>query len=181
MSDEARVFFYDLPENGLLRSPATSNTTLSDLNWLKIVHLGQRAGAGWFYDDIYLCTHDVTGKRVWEYDRRLRMMVETTSAMARLAARHCSALRLDAPLRASFHYRKPALYWDLGPYPDGRYLAIIGDGLQVSELPRHEAMNLPGLTSVKIRIRYESPRGWSTYSPEIALDFTRNHDFSWRR
>jgi hypothetical protein len=181
MSDEAKVYFVDLPENGLLRAPATSAATLADLRWLRIVHLGQPAGPSWFFDDLYLCTHDMAGKRVWEYVPGLRMVVETTSRMERLAARHCGSLRLNAPLRATFHYRKPALYWDLGPYSDGRYIAIIGDGLQVTELPRREALNLPGVTNLTIRIRYESPRGWSTYSPEIALDLSRNSDVTWAR
>jgi hypothetical protein len=37
---------------------------------------------------------------------------------------------------------------------------------------------VPGLT---LRVRYESPDGWVTYSPELALDFARQPDLVWHR
>jgi hypothetical protein len=181
LSDEARFFFFDIPPNGLLRSPAISTSTLSELNWLKTIHLGQPPGPSWFFDDIFLCSGGGEGRRVWEYQPGLRMMVETTPRMAGVARKHCSSIRPGAPLTATFHYRKPALYWDLGPYSEGRYTAILGNGYQVSELPRRDALNLPGLDAVTLRIRYQSPQGWSTYSPDIPLDFVRKPDVTWRR
>jgi hypothetical protein len=67
MSDEARVFF-DLPSNGLLRAPIVPPAAMGELTWLKTDYAKHAAGAGWFYDDIYVCGHDTVGKRLWQYD-----------------------------------------------------------------------------------------------------------------
>jgi hypothetical protein len=54
-------------------------------------------------------------------------------------------------------------------------------GIQAFEIPRHDALNLPGMSGIAMRIRYDSPAGWTTYSPEIAIDFARNPVVKWRR
>ena len=87
----------------------------------------------------------------------------------------------DAPLSADFHFRNPALYWSLGPYADGKYSAVIANGVQAFEIPRRDALKLPGMAGISLRIRYDSPAGWTTYSPEIAIDFARKPDVMWHR
>ncbi|MGH9418876.1 MAG: hypothetical protein ACRD3J_02790, partial [Thermoanaerobaculia bacterium] len=178
MSDEARVFFYDMSDDGLLRRPLTPPATMGEVKWLKTIHFGKPAG-GWFYDDIFLCANSVAGKKVYEYEKT--MIVDITPKIAGIANKHCSSIRNDVPLTATFHYRKPALYWDLGPYADGRYSAVLGGGLQAFEIPRRDALNLPGTTSLALRIRYDSPAGWTTYSPELALDFVHPREVNWHR
>jgi hypothetical protein len=178
MSDEARVFFYDMSEDGLLRRPLTPPATMGEVKWLKTIHFGKPAG-GWFYDDIFLCGGGFGGKKIYEFEKT--MIVDITSDIARIAAKHCLSIRGDAPLSATFRYRKPALYWDLGPYADGRYSAVLGNGIQAFEIPRRDALNLPGSTDLALRIRYDSPAGWTTYSPELTLDFVHPHDVNWHR
>lgn len=178
MSDEAHFFFYDMPPDALLRRPLTPPAAMGEVKWLKTVQFARPAG-DWFYDDIFLCGGGGGGKRVFEYEGH--GIVEVTPHVAGLAARFCHSLR-NAPLLATFHYRNPALYWDLGPYDAGRYSAILGNGVQAFEIPRRDALNLErGIPGLGLRIRYDSPAGWTTYSPELTLDFVRHPDLAWHR
>jgi hypothetical protein len=177
-SDEARFFFYDMPADALLRRPIVPPAAMAEVKWFKTIHFGQPAGA-WFYDDIFLCSGGAGAKRVFEFEGR--HITEITPRVGAITANFCHSIRGNAPLSTTFHYRKPALYWDLGPYPDGRYTAVIGNGVQAFEIPRRDALNLPGMNGISLRIRYDSPSGWTTYSPEIALDFAAHPDVSWHR
>jgi hypothetical protein len=177
-SDEARIFFYDMPPESLLRHPLTPPAAMGDVKWLKTIHFGRPAG-GWFYDDLFLCGGGAAGRRVFEYERT--QIVEVTQDIPGLAAHFCGSIRTDAPLSATLHFRKPVLYWELGPYTEGRYSALLGNGVQAFEIPRRDALNLPGTTSLALRIRYDSPAGWTTYSPELAVDVARKPDLTWHR
>ncbi|HEX7150431.1 MAG TPA: hypothetical protein VF618_03010 [Thermoanaerobaculia bacterium] len=182
MSDEAR-FFFELPPNGVLRHPAVPPSVMLEVNTIKTFDLEKPAGAAWFYDDLYLCNDPnvLAGKQVYEYEERRRMLVDVTARMPQVARTHCSAIRHDAPLTARFHYRKPALHWDLGPHDAGQYHAVIANGYQAFPVPRRDALNLPGVNALSLRIRYDSPEGWTTYSPEIPMDFTKGTEFAWKR
>ena len=178
MSDEARFFFHDMPPDALLRRPLAPPAAMGEVKWLKTVHFVQPAG-DWFYDDIFLCRGSAVGKRVFEYEGN--MIVEITPRVAGIAEALRRSIRAEASLSAAFHYRKPALYWDLGPYPDGRYTAVLGNGAQAFEIPRRDALNLGVATGLGLRIRYDSPAGWTTYSPDLTLDFLHQPDLSWHR
>jgi hypothetical protein len=148
---------------------------------LKIVYLGKPAGASWFYDDFYLCAHGNAGKRVWQFDPAILTVVEITPRIAAIERRHCGSIRSSVPLTVRFHFQRPELHWELGPYADGKYTVLLADGWETFEVPRKEALNIPNVTSLAVRVRYDSPEGWTTYSPEMALDFTRQSDFAWQR
>jgi hypothetical protein len=178
MADEARFYFYDLPPDALLRNALVPPASLGEVQWLKTVHFGRPAGA-WFYDDIFLCGAGIGSKRVFEFEGH--QIVEITPRIAAMAKQFCGSIRNDAPLSAAFHVRNPALYWSLGPYADGKYSAVIANGVQAFEIPRRDALKLPGMAGISLRIRYDSPAGWTTYSPEIAIDFKRNPDVTWHR
>jgi hypothetical protein len=178
MSEEARVFFNDLPPDALLRNPITPPASMGEVQWLKTVHFGRPAG-GWFYDDIFLCSGGAAGKRIFEHEGH--QIVEITPRIGEIARQFCGSIRNDVPLSAAFHFRDPALYWDLGPYTDGRYSAVIANGVQAFEIPRRDALKLPGMPGIALRIRYDSPAGWTTYSPEIAIDFVHKPDVTWHR
>lgn len=180
MPDESRTFF-ELPPNGLLRHPAPPPATMRELSWVKLVYLGKQAGGAWFYDDIHLCTHDMSAKRVWEFDPKRLTVAEITGRIPVLSRSFCDALRNSAPLTADFHVRGSALQWEFGPYAEGRYTAVVGDGFETFHVPRKDALFIPGVTALALRVRYDSPDGWTTYSPELLLDFTRQSDFGWRR
>lgn len=180
MSDEAR-FFFDMPPGSLLRRPTVPPAAMGELNWLKTAHLRKPSGAAWFYDDYFLCTANVAGKRAWEYVPERRMMVEITPDLTKLGERHCTSIRNDAPLSAKFEYRDSALFWEFGPYTDGKYRVLLANGVQAFDVPREDGFRLPDMPGISLRIRYDSPQGWTTYSPEIALDFVKKPRFEWKR
>jgi hypothetical protein len=180
MSNEAR-FMVDMPPNGILGDVATPPAAMQELNWLKLERLGRPAGALWYYDDFYLCSHDMTGKRVWTYDAKTKSIVEITSRVQEVTKRYCGSIRNDVPLSVRFRFVEPALFWDLGPYEKGKYTALLADGFQAFEVPSKEALNIPGISSLPIRIRYDSPDGWTTYSPRFDLDLKHQPNFEWHR
>ena len=180
MSNEAR-FMVDMPVNGLLERPTTPPATMRELNWVKMEQLHRPAGASWFYDDFYLCSHDIAGKRLYTYNPGTRWFVELTPRVPQITQRHCGSIRNDKPLRVRFEFHDPAFAWDLGPYANGTYTAVLADGYEAFKIPAKDALNIPGVTALPIRIRYDSPDGWTTYSPGFNLDLVHQPNFEWHR
>ena len=123
----------------------------------------------------------MNGKRVWTYDAKTKSIIEITSRVQDMTKRYCGSIRNDVPLSVRFHFVEPAFFWDLGPYEKGKYTALLADGFQAFEVPSKEALNLRGISSLPIRIRYDSPDGWTTYSPRFDLDLKRQPNFEWHR
>jgi len=162
MSDEARFFFH-MPPDGLLRAPTVPPAAMGELAWLQSF-AGRPTGASWFFDDYFLCTGRTNGKRMWEYVPSRRGVVE-------IKPPGCPAYRRDVPLTWRFRYRDGSLFWKLGPYPNGKYHVLLGDGLQAFDVPREDAFRLPDIPGLTVRLRYDSPDGWTTYSRPIELRF----------
>jgi hypothetical protein len=181
MAEEGK-FYIDMPSDGILRAPTIPPSAMSELQWMKEAHLQRPAGASWFYDDVYLCNASTyAGRRIFEYDVARREIIEITARVPDLANRYCSAIRIDAPLSAEFHHRDRSLFWNFGPYEAGRWSVVLANGLQAFEVPRRDGFRLGELPGIALRIRYQAPEGWVTYSPEIALDFVRQPDVEWHR
>jgi hypothetical protein len=180
MSDEARAFF-SMDGNAVLRAPAIPAGSMAEYQWLKEEHLRRGRGTGWFYDDLYLCSAALDGKRIYEYVAARREVVEVTARIPDYARAWCGSIRQNAPLRAEFHHRGESLFWDFGPYKRGRWSVLLGNGVQAFEVPREDGFRLAGVPRLALRIRYDAPEGWVTYSPEIALDFERQPDLTWHR
>jgi hypothetical protein len=58
---------------------------------------------------------------------------------------------------------------------------LIANGVQAFDVPREDGFRLPDIPGISLRIRYDSPQGWVTYSPELALDFVRQPRLNWSR
>jgi hypothetical protein len=172
MSDEAHFFFH-MPPDGLLRTPTVPPAAMGELAWLQS-YAGQPTGAFSFFDDFFLCTGGANGKRVWEYQPARRGVVEITPDVPRITQQHCGAIRRDAPLTWQFRYRDGSLFWKLGPHTTGRYRVLLADGVQAFDVPPEDAFRLPDLPGMTLRLRYDSPQGWTTYSREIALRFSKS-------
>jgi hypothetical protein len=180
MSDEARVFF-DAGADTLVRAPAVPPAAMGELRWLKEEYNHRPGGTGWFYDDIYLCEHDVAAKHILQFDERTRSVNDVTPHIASIKSAYCGSIRRDAPVSADFHYRDETLRWRFGPYHDGTWRVILGGGIQAFDVPAEEAFRLGDLPGISMRVRYMSPEGWATYSPELTLDFVHHPDFAWHR
>lgn len=180
MSDEARAYM-TLDSTSLLRRPAIPPSSMPELRWLKEEHLQGQRGAGWFYDDLYLCSSALTGKRIYEYLPARREVAEVTARIPDLARAYCSSIRETAPLRVEFHHRGDVLSWRFAPYRDGRWTVVVAGGMMAYDVRPEDGFRLTGVPGLVARVRYESPEGWVTYSPEIALDFARQPDLVWHR
>lgn len=181
MAEEGK-FYIEMPGDGILRGPTIPPAAMSELQWMKEAHLGRPPGASWFYDDVFLCNaSSFANRRVFEYDLPRRQVIEITARVPDLAYRYCSSIRIDAPLHAEFHHRDRSLFWDFGPYEAGRWSVVLANGVQAFEVPRRDGFRLGELPGLALRVRYQAPEGWVTYSPEIALDFVRQPDVEWHR
>ncbi len=178
MSAENR-FVLEMREGDVLRQPLTLAASLRELEWMKEEVFRRPRGGRWFQDDLYLCLHRGPLGRVWGYDPGARRVVDLTVRLPALRARHCSAIRSRAPLRASFHVSGTNLFWDLGPYRDGTYRFVLGDGSQAFEMPRSAGFRWRA--ALPLRIKYESPGGWTTYSPELRLQHVDGWSLRWSR
>lgn len=179
MSAEGRSFL-EMGPGELLRNPLSPPATMGELTWLKTDILKRQSGSGWFYDDLFLCVNPQPG-RVWSWDPASRRVEEMTPNLPALRRRHCSAIRENAPLTLEIHAVGRTLHWTLGPYKDGKYSFVLGNGLQAFDMPAIGGFQLRQAGALSLRLKYQSPDGWSTYSPELAMDFSRNPVFRWSR
>ena len=125
-------------------------------------------GGGWFQDDLYLCFHRGPLGRVWGYDEETRRLVNLTRRIRALRARHCSSIRAEAPLSATLRFTREGLFWELGPHREGTYRFVLRDGAEAFEMPRSAGFKVQA-NGLPLRVEYESPDGWITYSPELQL------------
>ena len=65
-SNEARAFF-DLGPDDLLAYPTIPPAAIAELRWLKEEWVHQPRGAGWFYDDIFVCEGMSDAKRTFAW------------------------------------------------------------------------------------------------------------------
>lgn len=181
MSIEDR-FLFDMREGDVLRQPLLLTASLGELQWMKEKVFHRPHGGRWFQDDLYLCLHREPLGRVWGYDPAARRVVDITARIPALRDQFCSSIRWDASLRASFHDSGGALYWDLGPYREGKYSFLMGDGAAVFEMPRSATFQMQERAPfLLLRVRYESPESWVTYSPELRVPLVEGEGVRWAR
>jgi len=167
MSDEARVFA-QLGANDVLLHAETPPVTMQEL--ARYTHASAHA----IYDELSLCA-DPKPHRTFEYDATRREERETNAL-----AKDCASIR-TAPLFAHFVFGDDgAFYWTLGPYRDGRYVFVLGDDIAYEVRP-DAGFRFPNIDALTIRIRYDSPAGWMTYSPDLRLDMKTRHAVNFDR
>ena len=177
MSDEGRFYFEEMQPGSFLRSPTVPPAAMGEVQWLKEIYAKRPAGAGWFADDWYGCTHDLSAAIVWQYSEGLHQFERRSLAET---SRACRGVRTE-PLAAEFHHRGNALFWRLGPYREGHYRFLLAEGVQAFDVLPEDGFRFGDLAALTLRIRYQSPAGWVTYSDQLALDFVRHPDLSWKR
>ena len=157
-----------LPAGEYLRHPAGPPASLHELQWLRQAYLGQPAGGGWFFDDLFLCTLPPAA-RVREYDPRSRRVEDITARAPGLRAGHCGSIRENAPLSADLLLAQGNLRWRLGPYPSGNYSLVVAGGQDAYPVPPAGGFQVPALSAVTLQFHYASPAGWHTYSPPLSV------------
>lgn len=178
MSEEGRSFL-SMPSGDLLRHPRIPAAAMNETRWLKEEFLGRPKGSGWFADDIYLCRTRPEG-RIWEYREPAKAVRDMTAQARDAAARYCASLQRAAPLSARFESFGGSLFWSLGPYETGKYSLVLDRGVQSFPVAREDGYRIepPLLT---LMVRYESPEGWVTFSPELTMNFRAARRFVWSR
>ncbi len=179
MSEEGR-FFVSMESSGLLRHPSIPAAAMNEILWLKEEQLRRPRGSGWFADDIYLCGGRTPSGRIWEYDESAGRVRDVTAEALAAAPSYCTGSRGRAPLWARFEFSEGVVFWTLGPYETGKYCLIRRRGIESFPVARRDGYRLrPG--PVTLMLRYESPTGWVTYSPELTMDSRVATRFRWER
>jgi len=178
-SAEWRVFLA-MPPGEMLRQPLGVPGELLDLRWWKedVQHLPR--GAGWFFDDLFLCLHPETS-RVWGWDEAAQAIVDLTPRLPAIRRASCGSIRPDAALSVDLKAEPPGIWWSLGPYHRGRYRFVFDDGVATVDMPRTGGFHLRRRAPLSLRVKYESPDSWVTYSPLLAVDLEKGAEVRWRR
>lgn len=164
-------FFLSMRPGEMLRQPLGVPGELGELRWWKEDVQGLPRGAGWFFDDLYLCLHPEAGQtaRIWGWDEGAGRVIDLTPRIPDLRRRFCASIRKDVAIQAELRAIPEGLAWELGPWEEGRYWFVLGDGATVAEVPRTGAFRLRGGAPRSLRVKYEAPEGWVTYSAEVAV------------
>jgi hypothetical protein len=170
--------FLHLGPDDVLRSPASPPEALVELARFKESELGLGPPPGWFTDDWFACSGRIARRRIWQYEAASGAVVERTRRARREARQHCRSIRGDAPLEVRFVWHGSSLRWELGPRTDGIYSAVFGEGVSRVELPRRGGFRRAG-SPPRLRVRYDAPEGWVTYSEE--LDVAPEGELVWSR
>jgi hypothetical protein len=171
-----------LPAGAYLRQPLEPPEALHQLAWFRqgFLHLPAGPMGGWFADDLFLCRLPPAA-RIFQYSPPGHAVAEVTAAARAEGDAYCAALRPREPLRVELRYTRSILRWRLGPYEQGRYWFVFAGGVDAVEVPPAGGYRRPELSGLSLHVRYQSPEGWSTYSPELALDLAEGRHLELRR
>ena len=170
-----------LGRGDVVRLPSGPPASLEELHRLTSELMHRESGT-WYLDEIYLCAGASQPRRLWEYDAAEGRVVDVTSRLPALRRAHCDGIRGEAPLAASFRYDDAGvLHWSLGPWKDGVWSIVLRDGVDSYPVPAQAAFRLGLSGAFPLRVRYQSPAGWTTYSPVLRLDLAPGGRWAWRR
>jgi hypothetical protein len=155
--------------NDVLWLPATPPATLDELSRLTGTH------ARWTYDALPLCAGRLAARRFFAYVQPHVREVSRDFVM-----RDCAANRV-APLTVNFDATRGALFWEFGPYEAGQYRVVIADGRQAFDVPRRAGFRLAGIPALPLRVRYQAPDGWVTYSDDLEVSLAEGRTLVWHR
>jgi hypothetical protein len=175
-------FVLDMGAEDVLRQPLAVGASLRELEWMKEAVYGRPRGGEWFQDDLFLCLHDAVPGRVAGWDADARRVIDLTPRLPALRRRHCTAIRSEAALKASFRVRGTDLFWELGPHGSGIYRFVLDDGRIVVPIPVRAGYHMAGWpVGLALWVAYESPAGWVTYSPALSLRLVDGSTLGWSR
>lgn len=165
----------------LLDHPRELPAALDSLPAFAARFYGRPTTAGRFSDDLFLCLGGARGKRVWSWDAGSERLIEASERVAARGRRHCAAIARHAPLSVRLEPSQEALWWRLGPRRDGEYRLLLDDGVRSFAVPAAGGYRLQRGGELRLRVRYQAPDGWVTYSPELAVELGSGRVVRWRR
>lgn len=170
MSAEARAYASSTAGD-LLLNPLVPPASIIELR--NLTHSTGR----WLYDQQPICAKRVSGGHILSYASASRGVREMSAGNI---ASECASIRA-APLSVTLSGAGDRVFWNFGPYRDGTYHIILNDGLHGFEVPRAVGFRLSGMKTLTLRVRYDSPTGWSTYSPDLTVDLAHFETVTWYR
>jgi hypothetical protein len=180
MSAEARAFLR-LGDRDVIAHASVPGGLKGELKWLKANYWRLPSGTEWFSDDLYACLHPLTGRRLWQYSAALGDVADASDALKNSTSSFCSRVKWEAPLSVSLAWDGEVLSWNCGPYEQGSYSIILGDGVDKFSVPREASYRLIGEEGLNLRFRYDSPQGWTTYSDNLVTNRITRRQLDWSR
>ena len=163
-------FIMEADENEvLLPSISFGNWYATGLLWLRKNALGERPPIVVF-DEIDIARLDIVSLRFFRYDNSSRRMKDVTGQIPRAYEEWEGKLR-EKPVSITLDYTEGMLSWELGPYRKGEYSIITyGEFGSKLRIPYSGVQRVEMPDGMLFRVRYDSPEGWSTYSPLLDFD-----------
>lgn len=153
----------------LLPSAQFGNWFTPGVSWLRKNMLDEQPPMV-VYDEIDLAKLNTDSLRVFLYDDASRSLKEVPGGVTSICSEWKGKLR-ENPISVAFDYADGVVSWQFGPYKKGQY-SIITYGEHGSKM-----MILPSgfrrkeiIDPLLFRVRYDSPEGWTTYSPLMQFD-----------
>jgi hypothetical protein len=137
------------------------------LSWLKKQIVGENAPK-LIFDEIDLLGLETKGLQLYRYEPSCECITEISDQIPHLIAAAKARLQ-NKPLSVNFHYQQGYFKWQFGPYQTGVYSLIEYPFFGKIPLPPSKEMLWCKINSLSFRIRYDSPEGWTTYSPLFEL------------
>jgi hypothetical protein len=170
MAREAR-FFTQMKRGDVLCNLLVPPAAMPELAWLT------KSAGTWLYDDAGICGGEIRGRFFAWYEPLRSIRERAIPFVQRTSCREFAVM----PLNAAFDSERHTLFWSLGPYRHGTYAFVLARGSQAFDVPRDGGFRIGDAPGFQLRVRYTSPAGWVTYSPEITLDFVHHPDLVWQR
>jgi hypothetical protein len=161
------TFFFETSEPGdVVRAPVERGNFYSKLAEIRTRVFGRHPAGHAVYDDLFFCRHAGETLRVFGWDDAAGVLGRLGSPSV-LCAAYSPAIRDAAPLALVMIRENGVLSWTFGPYVEGRWAVLLGEGLVPYDVPR-EGRILPFLPDdLVVTLRYESAEGWRTFSPAL--------------
>ncbi|MCX6993626.1 MAG: hypothetical protein NT011_10860 [Kiritimatiellaeota bacterium] len=119
---------------------------------------------------------------VWAYNESGRRMEEITGEFRQQQAESPARVQ-ESALRIDLQFERQAMRWRFGPYEQGNYLMVrLAEGRIIDRihfLPEGQR-DATGGGVFDFFLRYDSPEGWTTYSPVLRFD-RQQGGVVWRR
>lgn len=139
------------------------------LIWLRKEYFKRPEGPSVVYDAIFFVNRDIVGHTVWTYSTEKHKIIHARDSITDIVTKIKGQIRQEAPLSIRVSQEGKRVLWQLGPYHDGEYFALTGEYLQPYPVLREGAVKLGPNFGTQLQFRYDSPEGWTTYSPSFIL------------
>jgi hypothetical protein len=190
---EGRFLWESQKPSAVLYAPVTSHFGhyFSGLQWIKAHTKGTSQPFTVVGDEIELKTLGDHSEDIWAYDAHSRSVKDVSKNIPGILESWQKKQRL-MPLSFRLDYgRDKTAVWQCGPYSSGAYTFLsrddtpLNNSLEISGMQKFP-LSPSGQWRVNLKhplffyVRYDSPLGWTTYSPLLHFDPKDAH-FDWRR